>query len=122
MVDVVFNHVRYVPKGNDYSQIVPFNEEKFYHEQCEITDHDFKTLNQEVIERCRLAGLPDLNTEREDVKEVLFKWIVEDVMLKYEFDGMRIDTVRHVNKRFWSELGVVLNHLNTFTLGEVMEK
>ena len=122
MVDVVFNHVGYVPKGNDYSQIVPFNEEKFYHEQCEITDHDFKTLNQEVIGRCRLAGLPDLNTEREDVKEVLFKWIVEDVMLKYEFDGMRIDTVRHVNKRFWSELGVVLNHLNTFTLGEVMEK
>ena len=46
---------------------------------------------------CRLFGLPDLNTEREDVKSILLNWIKNDIILKYNFDGVRIDTVRHVN-------------------------
>lgn len=101
---------------------MPFNEEKYYHEYCDITENDFKTNNQDVIEKCRLYSLPDLHTEKEEVKAILFKWIIDDVMLKYGFDGMRIDTVRHINKRFWLELNVVLNPLQTFTVGEVMDK
>ena len=72
MVDVVFNHVGFVP-DEDFSQVVPFNNEKrHYHEKCEILDHDYYTNNQERIEKCRLFGLPDLNTESEEVKTLLF--------------------------------------------------
>ncbi len=119
MVDVVFNHVGYVPNGDDYSKIVPFNSAKYYHEQCDITDKDWFTNNQESIEMCRLFGLPDLNTESEIVKDILFRWIRDDVLVKYGFDGLRVDTVRHVGKRFWRELAVTLDSLDTFTMGEV---
>ena len=37
MVDVVFNHVGYVPNGNDFSSITPFDDSKYYHEPCDIT-------------------------------------------------------------------------------------
>lgn len=120
MVDVVFNHVGYVPKGNDFSGITPFNEHKYYHEWCEITQEDFNTNNQANIEKCRLSGLPDLNTESEQVKQILFNWIEADVVLKYGFDGLRIDTVKHVNMRFWQELSIVLSRLQIFAIGEVM--
>jgi alpha-amylase len=33
MVDVVFNHIGYV-ENNDFSDIVPFNSEKYYHDDC----------------------------------------------------------------------------------------
>jgi alpha-amylase len=72
MIDVVFNHVGYVPNGNDFSEIVPFNKPHHYHEQCEITQSDWDTNNRRNIERCRLCGLPDLNTESEEVKQLLF--------------------------------------------------
>lgn len=42
MVDVVFNHMGYVPNGFDYENIVPFNDAKYYHEYCEMTDEDVK--------------------------------------------------------------------------------
>ncbi|CDW80492.1 acidstable alpha-amylase [Stylonychia lemnae] len=119
MVDVVFNHVGYVPEGKVFDDIVPFNKDKHYHEQCEISPQDFETNNIHAIENCRLFGLPDLNTESDEVKDLLFNWIRNDVVLKYGFDGIRIDTVRHVNKRFWQELNLVLSGTNTFAIGEV---
>ena len=30
------------------------------------------------------------------------------MLQKYGFDGIRIDTVKHVNMKFWSELAVVI--------------
>ena len=75
MADVVFNHVGYVPNGNDFSGIVPFSSERYYHRPCDITDYDYKTNNRDRIEQCRLFGLPDLDTESEEVKSILFSWI-----------------------------------------------
>jgi alpha-amylase len=47
IIDVVFNHVGYVPNGVDFSEIIPFNDEKrYYHEWCEITEEDWRTLNR----------------------------------------------------------------------------
>ena len=70
MVDVVANHVSYVPlleatdpetgevtKLEDFSGIHPFNDAKYYHDSCEI--HDWEDPYQ--LENCRLCGLPDLN-------------------------------------------------------------
>eukprot|EP00347_Sterkiella_histriomuscorum_P016004 403354868 len=120
MVDVVFNHVGYVPEGNIFSGITPFNDPKYYHDWCEIQDQDYHNGgNQERLERCRLSGLPDLKTESEEVKQLLYKWIKVDIIEKYGFDGIRIDTVRHVDKRFWQELNVVLKSIDTFAIGEV---
>jgi alpha-amylase len=43
------------------------------------------------------------------------------VIAKYGFDGLRIDTVRHINIRFWQELNQYLNDAPTFLLGEVFD-
>ena len=60
-----------------------------------------------------MFGLPDLNTESEEVKTLLFKWIG---------DSVRIDTVRHIGMRFWEELSQYLSDVPVFHLGEVMVK
>ncbi len=96
MVDVVFNHVGYVPNGINFEEIVPFNEEKYYHEQCDISEQDYNDDNRERLEKCRLFGLPDLNTESEEVKHIMFSWIKDSVIDRFGFDGIRIDTVRHI--------------------------
>lgn len=120
MIDVVFNHVGYVPNGNDFSEIVPFNKPEHYHEWCEISTSDWDQNTRQNIETCRLCGLPDLNTESEEVKNLLFDWIKNHVILKYGFDSLRIDTVRHIILRFWQELSQYLVDIPVFTLGEVM--
>lgn len=59
MVDVVANHM-----GNtdeNYSKNKPFDQSVHYHSRCDISDNDFATHNLNNIERCRLAGLADLN-------------------------------------------------------------
>ena len=55
MVDVVANHVG--PVNYDYSQIYPLNKAEHYHSDCDIIHWD----NQNEVENCRLARLPDLN-------------------------------------------------------------
>ena len=94
MVDVVANHV--APVGTDYSQINPFNSEEHYHDYCDITDW----TNQTQVENCRLSGLPDLKQENEWVAETLLSWI-NDLITKYDIDGIRIDTIMEVPKTFW---------------------
>ena len=54
MVDVVANHV--APIGDDFSQIYPLNQSSHYHSDCDINWND-----QNSVENCRLAGLPDLD-------------------------------------------------------------
>ena len=53
MVDVVANHV--APVDMDFSQINPFNSADHYHNKCDINWSD-----QNSVEYCRLANLPDL--------------------------------------------------------------
>ena len=120
MIDVVFNHVGYV-KNDDFSGIIPFNKPSHYHEPCDISDEDYETNNRERIEKCRLLGLPDINTESEEVKQIFFDWIGDDVIAKYGFDGLRVDTAKHINMRFWQELNQYLKDAPTFLLGEVFD-
>ena len=94
MVDVVANHIG--PVGNDFSKIVPFNDPSHYHDTCDIKDWG----DQWMVENCRLSGLPDLNHENPDVRKLLKDW-VKNLVTKYEFDGIRIDTVPEVPKDFW---------------------
>lgn len=119
MLDVVGNHVG--PVGTDYSGINPFNKEEHYHDYCEITRWD----DQWMVENCRLSGLPDLKQENEFVANTLVQW-VEDIVKKYDIDGIRIDTVQEVPKWFWDrfskasgvyQVGEVFNGNPTYVAG-----
>ena len=56
------------------------------------------------MENCWLSGLPDLDQNNEFVRSYLKEWISETVS-RFDFDGIRIDTVPHVPKPFWTEYG-----------------
>lgn len=112
MADVVANHV--APVGDDFSQIYPFNQENHYHSNCDITDYD----NQTQVELCRLYSLPDLNQTVPFVRNYLINWIKEHVS-KFGFDGIRIDTGRHVEKPFWTEY---TRSAGVYTIGEMFNE
>ena len=109
MVDVVANHV--APVGEDFSQIYPLNQPYHYHKDCPINDWD----NQWQVENCRLADLPDLDQSQSWVRKYLIDWIKYHVT-KYGFDGIRIDTVPHIEKSFWTEY---TQSAGVFSIGEV---
>ena len=97
MVDVVANHS--APIGDDFSQIYPLNQAEHYHSDCDINWND-----QWSVENCRLAGLPDHNTENDYVRGYLKDW-VKGIVEEYGFDGIRIDTIPEVPMDFWAEYG-----------------
>ena len=111
MVDVVANHVG--PVGTDYSKITPFNKAEHYHDWCDIKDWS----NQWEVENCRLCGLPDLKQENTWVAQQLIDWI-KDIVKKYNFDGIRIDTIMEVPKSFWDKFRTAAG---VFQIGEAFD-
>ena len=111
MVDVVANHVG--PVGTDYSKINPFNKAEHYHDKCDIKDWS----NQWQVENCRLCDLPDLKQENDWVTQKLLDWI-KDIVSKYNFDGIRIDTIMEVPKWFWDKFRA---SAGVFQIGEAFD-
>jgi alpha-amylase len=76
MVDVVPNHMAFRGCRNcvDYSKLRPFSSAEFYHSPCGINYN-----SQMSVEVCwqgsDSVSLPDLRTEREDVRQVLNGWV-----------------------------------------------
>ncbi|GMH39594.1 hypothetical protein BSKO_07492 [Bryopsis sp. KO-2023] len=118
MVDVVANHMGYVEE-NDFSSLNPFDKPEEYHD-CEGCD-EFCNINDfnnfDMVEHCRLSGLPDLDQNNPYVRSQLLEWI-EELVKKYKFDGVRIDTVPLVEKDFWAEFSKAAG---VFTIGEVFD-
>ena len=112
MVDVVANHMGNQDSGNinDFSNFYPFNKAEHYHKYCIIHDWD----NQNEVEVCRLAGLPDLDQSNSFVSQTLLNWIKE-VVTNYSFDGIRIDTVPEVPFGFWVKYAA---SAGVYSLGE----
>jgi len=109
MVDTVYNHMG----PTDEHQLQPFNDPKYYHNQCGI---DYSS--QQNIEQCWLANLPDLRQEDDDVSSQLLEW-TNQLISEYSVDGLRIDTVAYVSKQFWQKLSQ--QSLNgTYAVGEVL--
>lgn len=110
MLDVVANHMG---KG-DISTFrpEPLNRQSSYHSACQI---DYN--NQETVEQCQIAGLPDLDTENPAVIAALNEWVAY-IVQEYGFDGLRIDTVKHVGKEFWADFA---HASGVYTVGEVWE-
>jgi len=108
MVDVVANHMGI----GAYSDFTPFNNERYFHPYCVISDFN----NQDNVEDCRIAGdLPDIRTEDAGIRRTLNSWVAS-LVSTYGFDGLRIDTVKHVEKDFWP--GFVAAS-GVFAMGEV---
>ncbi|CAD8189678.1 unnamed protein product [Paramecium octaurelia] len=115
MVDVVANHM-----GNtnqDYTKNYPFNQSAHYHDYCIISDNDFNTHNLANIQKCRLAGLADLNQDNSFVQSELINWI-KWLITEYQFDGIRIDTVMMVKTDFWTKF---TNAAGVYSVGEVFD-
>ena len=113
MVDVVANHVGYVDNFN-YTDIVPFNDAKYYNPYKSCDDIDWK--KQPDVEICWLSGLPDLDQNHPFVRETLIDW-AKDFVKTYDIDALRIDTIPHVSKGFWAEFS---DAVGVYTLGEVL--
>ena len=111
MVDVVANHVG--PIGTDYSRINPFNKAEHYHDWCDIKNW----RDQWQVENCRLCELPDLKQENDWVTQKLLDWI-KDIVKKYSFDGIRIDTIMEVPKWFWDKFR---SSAGVFQIGEAFD-
>ena len=113
MADVIFNHVG--PTGDDFSKINPFNRREHYHDYCMITDYN----NQPMVENCRFSGdIPDLKQENSWVADELIKWIKWTIK-EFDFDGLRVDTVKHVPKWFWDRYSNAVSPM--FSIGEVFD-
>ena len=111
MLDVVANHSSYYGYNNgDFSAIYPLDKPEHYHlPKCDI---DFS--DQYSVEHCWLSGLPDLDQSNDYVRTYLKTWI-NTVVSEFDFDGIRIDTIPHIEKPFWSEYGEAAG---VFQMGE----
>jgi alpha-amylase len=114
MLDIVANHMG--PVGTDYSSLYPFNDPSHYHDYCIINPDDFQN-NQQRVENCRLAGLPDLKQENPYVQQQLYQWI-QYMVQTYGFDGLRVDTTPEVPKDFWTGFS---QSAGVYTVGEVFD-
>ncbi|KAI9163655.1 Alpha-amylase A type-1/2 [Paramyrothecium foliicola] len=108
MVDVVANHMGPGPIGDNSP--APLNQQISFHQPCEI---DYS--NQQSVERCQLSGLPDLNTENPAIRTLFQTWI-RWLVTEFKIDGLRVDTVKHVEKSFWPEFAWASG---VYTIGEV---
>jgi glycosidase len=86
------------PGGNaGTSQAWGFNNLDWYHKKGRITNYGDRT---QVLTGDFPGGLKDLATERDDVRAALTavfaRWIEAA-----DFDGFRIDTLKHVEHEFW---------------------
>lgn len=94
MADVVANHMGNGPIANNRPE--PLNQDGSYHQACDI---DYN--NQSSIENCRISGLPDLDTQDPKIRSLYQDWI-SWLVSTYKFDGIRIDTVKHVEHDYWA--------------------
>jgi len=110
MLDVVGNHV--APVDLSYEKITPFNSSSHYHAKCQINNWN----DQNEVEYCRLANLPDLDQDNSYVRSTLISW-VSGLKSTYGFDGLRVDTVPEVHPDFWSEF---TSASGLYCVGEVL--
>ncbi|CAL1697820.1 unnamed protein product [Somion occarium] len=105
MVDVVVNHMVATSNPPNFGSFEPFNQQSDYHSFCFIQASDYDN-NQTAVEQCWLGDenlpLADINTEDPNIVSTWNSWI-SGLVKNYTFDGVRIDTVKHVRKDFWPE-------------------
>lgn len=109
MADVVANHMG---PNVDAHKPEPLNKHSSYHTACDINYSD-----QNSVEKCSIAGLPDVKTEDSGIRSLYQNWI-KWLVSEYGFDGIRIDTVKHVEKDFWTGF---TQAAGVYAIGEVFD-
>ncbi|KAI0070668.1 glycoside hydrolase family 13 protein [Panus rudis PR-1116 ss-1] len=119
MVDVVVNHMAATSNPPNFGSFAPFNQQSDFHNFCFIQASDYDN-NQTAVEQCWLGDeklpLADINTEDPNIVSTWNTWI-GDLVKNYSIDGVRIDTVKHVRKDFWSDFA---KSAGVYTVGEVL--
>jgi alpha-amylase len=122
MVDVVINDMAVAIDKDmtkdtviDYRQFNPFDDKKYYHPWCNLSDWNDNTLAQNCWLGSSVVALPDLDTESVTVQNMVNSWIKE-LVSNYSIDGLRIDAAKHVSDPF---LKSFIEAAGVFTLGEV---
>ncbi|KAL2219563.1 glycoside hydrolase superfamily [Thermoascus aurantiacus ATCC 26904] len=97
MVDVVINDMAQAINGTmedhppptiDWTKLIPFNDEKYYHPYCNITDWDDPGNYQNCWFGAEIVALPDLKTEDNTVVSMIRDWIRE-LVGNYSIDGLK---------------------------------
>ncbi len=119
MVDIVTNHYGSNGSGDsvDYSEYTPFNDQKYFHNYCLISNYDDQAQVQNCWEGDSSVALPDLRTEDSDVASVFNSW-VKDFVGNYSIDGLRIDSAKHVNQGFFPDF---VSASGVYSVGEVFQ-
>lgn len=119
MLDIVVNHMvgpKYDNGEFDYSMMRPFNKKEYFHDYCPSPYND---NDLEGLQNCWLgseeAPLADLNTESQEVQDMLGLWIKNQVW-KYGVDGLRIDAAVNVPSVFFTDF---MKHAGIFATSEV---
>ncbi|KAL5356598.1 glycoside hydrolase superfamily [Aspergillus floccosus] len=118
MLDVVANHMGYNgPRGStDFSIFNPFNSASYFHSYCQISNYN----DQTQVENCWLGddivSLTDIYTQKAEARAIWYG-LVKDLVSNYTVDGLRLDTVKHVEKDFWQGYSQAAG---VYTVGEVL--
>ncbi|TFD97618.1 alpha-amylase family glycosyl hydrolase [Jeotgalibacillus sp. R-1-5s-1] len=113
ILDFVVNHTAPTHEWVDDPE-----REDWYHPEQPIRDNN----DPEQLENGWIYGLPDLNTENQEVRDYLFdaaKWWIEETNI----DGYRLDTVKHVPAEFWTEFSQEVKSVKDdfYLIGEVYD-
>ncbi|KAF4210361.1 hypothetical protein CNMCM8980_004292 [Aspergillus fumigatiaffinis] len=124
IVDVVINDMAQAVNGSmkddpslkiDYSQLFPFDDEKYYHPFCAITDWTDPKMYKDCWFAVETVALPDLNTGDTSVTTMIGDWI-KQLVGNYSIDGLRIDAALHMDDDYVSSFSKAAG---LFTIGEV---
>ncbi|KAL4875938.1 glycoside hydrolase superfamily [Aspergillus karnatakaensis] len=124
MMDTVINNMAFSTNGGDpakdvnYTALNPFNKPDFYHSYCKITDWNDYPQSQYCWTGDNIVALPDLKTEDDRVQTLLNMWI-QEMILTYSVDGLRLDAAKHVTPEFLPQFEEAAD---IFMFGEVYER
>ncbi|KAH2069768.1 hypothetical protein KXV52_001183 [Aspergillus fumigatus] len=124
IVDVMINDMAQAVNGSmkddpslkiDYSQLFPFDDEKYYHPFCAITDWTDPKIYKNCWFAVETVALPVLNTGDASVATMIGDWIKQFVG-NYSIDGLRIDAALHMDDDYVEGFSKAAG---LFTIGEV---
>ena len=102
MVDVVINHFGWAGHEQtvNYSQLYPFDDEKYFHPYCSLTTIANATNTFDCWLSDKVVSLPDVRTESPLVESMLNAWI-SSLVSNYTIDGLRVDSILNVEPIFF---------------------
>lgn len=101
------------PKIN-WTQLNPFNNERYYRSFCNRTDWNDTKILQECRPKAEAVALLELNTEDETVASMIQNW-AKELVLNYSIDGLHVHAAKDMDDNY---LGNFTEAAGVFTMGE----